>query len=89
MSTCTEIAMEVAVSAVATMMAGSTSTPSAMNTKYPTKNGAMTPIAPTVNDGAPSFMNSLGVVFMPATNRMMMAAISPMWSTVSSRTTRG
>ena len=49
----------------------------------------ITPSAPTVNDAAPPLRNSLGVISRPAIKRMTMAASSPIYLSVSSRTTKG
>ena len=49
----------------------------------------MTPIAPTVNEVAPPFRNSLGVISSPAINKITIADISPICRTVSSKTTSG
>ena len=49
----------------------------------------MTPHAPTVNDAAPPFKNSLGVISRPAMNKITMPEISPICRTVSSNITSG
>ena len=77
-NTWTDIAILVAVSAVATSIDSNASNPKNVSTTNPTKNGTMTPIDPTVKEAAPPLKNSRGVISNPATNRMTMADISPM-----------
>ena len=76
-NTWTDIAILVAVSAVATSIDSSASNPNNVNTANPTKKGIITPIDPTVKEAAPPLKNSLGVISSPATNKMTMADISP------------
>ena len=76
-NTWTDIAILVAVSAVATNIDSNASNPKKVNTINPTKNGTITPIDPTVKEAAPPLKNSLGVISSPATNKMTMADISP------------
>ena len=76
-NTCTDIAMLVAVRAVATNMDSNASNPNNVSTANPTKNGTITPIDPTVKEAAPPLRNSRGVISSPATNKMTIADISP------------
>ena len=84
-----DIAILVAVNAVAIKSVSSASNPYKENTKYPTKKGTMTPSAPIVNEHRPPRRNSLGVISNPATNNITIAANSPICLIVSSRITRG
>jgi hypothetical protein len=84
-----DIAMLVAVRAVAIKRVSNAPRPYMENTANPTKNGTITPNAPTVKDAAPPLRNSLGVISNPATNKITMADSSPMCLMVSSNTTSG
>ena len=84
-----DIAILVAVNAVAIKSVSSASNPYKENTKYPTKNGTITPSAPIVNELTPPFRNSLGVISKPATKSITIAANSPICLIVSSRITNG
>ena len=77
LSTWTEIAMLVAVSAVAISMDCRASNPNIWNAARPAKNGTTTPMVPTTNEALPPRRNSLGVISRPAMNRITIAPISP------------
>ena len=78
LSTRTEIAMLVAVNAVAMTNTSISSKPkNKRKTKYPPKKGIITLSEPTVNEAAPFLKNSFGVISIPAIKRITIAEISP------------
>ncbi len=81
--------MLVAVRAVEINKVSNAPRPYIENMINPTKNGTITPNAPTVKDAAPPLRNSLGVISNPATNKITMADSSPICLIVSSNTTIG
>ena len=72
-----EIAILVAVSAVAINIDCNASNPNIWKTANPAKNGTTTPNVPTVNDAFPPLRNSFGVISNPAINKITIAPISP------------
>ena len=95
LNTWIEIAILVAVSAVAINIDCNASNPNIWNTANPAKNGITTPNVPTVNDAFPPLRNSFGVISKPAINKITIAPISPsilisllMWSNCFPSTTK-
>ena len=84
-----DIAILVAVRAVAINRVSNAHRPYIENGKPQKEWNNYTRCSPTVKEAAPQLRNSLGVISNPETNKITMADNSPMCLTVSSNTTYG